>query len=87
MALGTPFEPVHLLFINLLTDSLPALAIGMEPIDKTLLKNKPRSPKEGILTKKFSISLNQEIFNKSFRIWTFNRYCNNGSLLHRKRSK
>ena len=57
MALGTPFEPVHLLFINLLTDSLPALAIGMEPIDKTLLKNKPRSPKEGILTKKFSISL------------------------------
>jgi Ca2+-transporting ATPase len=57
MALGTPFEPVHLLFINLLTDSLPALAIGMEPIDKTLLKNPPRSPKEGILTKKFSISL------------------------------
>ena len=57
MALGTPFEPVHLLFINLLTDSLPALAIGMEPIDKNLLKNKPRSPKEGILTKKFSLSL------------------------------
>lgn len=57
MALGTPFEPVHLLFINLLTDSLPALAIGMEPSDKTLLKNKPRSPKEGILTKKFTLSL------------------------------
>ena len=57
MALGTPFEPVHLLFINLLTDSLPALAIGMEPSDKTLLKNKPRSPKEGILTKKFTINL------------------------------
>ena len=57
MALGTPFEPVHLLFINLLTDSLPALAIGMEPTDKTLLKNKPRSPKEGILTKKFTLSL------------------------------
>ncbi|MBQ1230876.1 MAG: cation transporting ATPase C-terminal domain-containing protein, partial [Clostridia bacterium] len=53
------FSLCHLLFvfINLLTDSLPALAIGMEPIDKTLLKNKPRSPKEGILTKKFSISL------------------------------
>ena len=57
MALGTPFEPVHLLFINLLTDSLPALAIGMEPIDKTLLKNPPRSAKEGILTKKFSVNL------------------------------
>ena len=57
MALATPFEPVHLLFINLLTDSLPALAIGMEPTDKTLLKNKPRNPKEGILTKEFSLRL------------------------------
>ena len=56
-ALDTPFEPVHLLFINLLTDSLPALAIGMEPCDKQLLKNKPRNPKEGILTKQFMIRL------------------------------
>lgn len=53
MALDTPFEPVHLLFINLVTDSLPALAIGMEPSDKELLKKKPRNKKEGILTKKF----------------------------------
>ena len=57
MALETPFEPVHLLFINLVTDSLPALAIGMEPSDKMLLKNKPRSPREGILTKSFSVNL------------------------------
>lgn len=57
MALDTPFEPVHLLFINLLTDSLPALAIGMEPSDKELLKNRPRNPKEGMLTKKFSLQL------------------------------
>ena len=57
MALATPFEPVHLLFINLLTDSLPALAIGMEPTDKTLLKNKPRNPKTGILTKECSLKL------------------------------
>lgn len=53
MALASPFEPVHLLFINLLTDSLPALAIGMEPSDKLLLRNKPRNPKTGILTGKF----------------------------------
>ena len=53
MALDTPFEPVHLLFINLLTDSLPALAIGMEPTDESLMKNKPRDPKEGILNKDF----------------------------------
>ena len=57
MALNTPFEPVHLLFINLLTDSLPALAIGMEPSDKQLLRNKPRNPKSGILTKSFSLRL------------------------------
>ena len=57
MALDTPFEPVHLLFINLLTDSLPALAIGMEPTDRLLLKNKPRDPKAGILTKDFVLRL------------------------------
>ena len=57
MALNTPFEPVHLLFINLLTDSLPALAIGMEASDKMLLKDKPRDPKEGILTKSFTYRL------------------------------
>ena len=57
MALAAPFEPVHLLFINLLTDSLPALAIGMEASDKLLLKDKPRDPKQGILTKKFTLRL------------------------------
>ena len=56
-ALNTPFEPVHLLFINLLTDSLPALAIGMEPSDRTLLKNKPRDPKSGILSGPFLLKL------------------------------
>ena len=53
LALPVPFQPVHLLFINLLTDSLPALAIGMEPAEKNLLKQPPRDPKEGILTKAF----------------------------------
>ena len=53
LALPVPFAPVHLLFINLLTDSLPAIAIGMEPPEEDLLKQPPRNPKEGILTKKF----------------------------------
>ena len=57
MALPMPFAPVHLLFINLLTDSLPALAIGMEPAEKDLLSQKPRNPKEGILTKDFMIRI------------------------------
>lgn len=51
--LAIPFAPVHLLFINLLTDSLPALAIGVEPADPDLLKDKPRNPKVGILNKEF----------------------------------
>ena len=55
--LHMPFQPVHLLFINLLTDSLPALAIGMEPSDLRLLAQKPRNPKAGIFTAKFSHSL------------------------------
>ncbi|MCD8026101.1 MAG: cation-translocating P-type ATPase, partial [Clostridiales bacterium] len=54
MALPVPFEAVHLLFINLLTDSLPAIAIGMEKPEKDLLSDKPRNPKEGILTKDFT---------------------------------
>ncbi len=57
MALPVPFAPVHLLFINLLTDSLPAIAIGMEPANNALLKEKPRDPSEGILTKRFLVKI------------------------------
>ena len=57
MALPVPFAPVQLLFINLLTDSLPALAIGMEPADEGLLREKPRDPKEGLMTKDFVITM------------------------------
>lgn len=51
--LSVPFLPVHLLFINLLTDSLPAIAIGMEASDSSLLDEKPRKTSEGIITKDF----------------------------------
>ena len=57
LALPMPFAPVHLLFINLLTDSLPAIAIGMEPQEEGLLDQPPRDPKEGILTAAFLIRL------------------------------
>ena len=50
MALPAPFAAVHLLFINLLTDSLPAIAIGMEPAGSDLLGRKPRDPKEPLLS-------------------------------------
>ena len=51
MALPAPFSAVHLLFINLLTDSLPAIAIGMESSSKDLLNQKPRDPNRSILDK------------------------------------
>lgn len=57
VGLPVPFAPVHLLFINLLTDSLPAIAIGMEPSDDSLLSEPPRDPAAGILSKDFVIKL------------------------------
>lgn len=53
LALPVPFAAVHLLFINLLTDSLPAIALGLEPHSKDVMKEKPRPMNESILNKKF----------------------------------
>ena len=60
MALPMPFAAVHLLFINLLTDSLPAIAIGMEKSSRDLLKDKPRGKNESILNKDFLLGLGVE---------------------------
>ena len=60
MALPMPFAAVHLLFINLLTDSLPAIAIGMEQSNIDLLKDKPRGKHESILSKDFLLELSVE---------------------------
>ena len=53
LGLPIPFTAVHLLFMNLLTDSLPAIAIGLERADSSLLMEKPRSSKQNILSKDF----------------------------------
>lgn len=57
LGLPVPFAPVHLLCMNLLTDSLPAIAIGMEPSDETLLREKPRNPSQPLLTKDFMLKI------------------------------
>ncbi|MGG0663215.1 cation-translocating P-type ATPase [Viridibacillus arvi] len=54
LGLPVPFAPVHLLFINLLTDSLPAIAIGLEPHNKKTMKYKPRNINTPLLNKKFT---------------------------------
>mgnify|MGYP004537080179 CR=1 FL=1 len=70
--LPVPFTAVHLLFINLLTDSLPALAINMERSHKDLLSEKPRSSKESILTKAFLIATGyQGVFMAAATIGAF----------------
>ncbi|MCI5605622.1 MAG: calcium-translocating P-type ATPase, PMCA-type [Clostridia bacterium] len=50
MALPVPFQAVHLLFINLLTDSLPAIALGVEPHSAAVMNEKPRRKDQSILT-------------------------------------
>ncbi|MGI6211980.1 MAG: cation-translocating P-type ATPase [Anaerovoracaceae bacterium] len=49
--LSMPFTAVQLLFINLITDSLPALAISMEPLNPALIKDKPRPRTESVINK------------------------------------
>ena len=51
--LPVPFAPVHLLFITLLTDSLPAIALGLEPHNPDVMNDKPRPMNESILTRDF----------------------------------
>ena len=60
--LPVPFVAVQLLFINLVTDSLPALAIGMEPGNPDILKRKPRDPKASLLDKPFVTQISTQGF-------------------------
>ena len=58
--LPLPFAPVHLLFINLLTDSLPAIALGLETHTKAVMEEKPRPKNESILTKDYLLKIATE---------------------------
>ena len=60
MELPVPFSAAHLLFINLLTDSLPAIALGLEPHTDEVMREKPRPRNEEILTKPFLLSVGME---------------------------
>lgn len=48
IGLQSPLKAIHILWINLITDSLPALALGVDPKDKDIMKAKPRDPNEGL---------------------------------------
>lgn len=48
--LGMPLLPIHILWVNLVTDSLPALALSVDPAEENIMKRKPRNSKRGFLT-------------------------------------
>ena len=52
-----PLVAVQLLWLNLVTDSLPALALGMEPVEPSVMEEKPRAASEPLFTRRFSIRL------------------------------
>lgn len=81
--LPVPFAPVHLLFINLLTDSLPAIALGLEPHTKDVMKQKPRPMNESILTGNylFSIGLEGLVIGIMTMAAFLTGYKNGGSML------
>lgn len=60
LSLPVPFAPVHLLFINLLTDSLPAISLGLNPHSSQVMEDKPRPKNQSILTKDFLIGIGLE---------------------------
>lgn len=81
--LPVPFAPVHLLFINLLTDSLPAISLGMEPHNREVMNEKPRSADESILTKDFlgKVGLEGLVIGTMTMIGFLTGYHQNGALL------
>jgi Ca2+-transporting ATPase len=49
--MGIPLLPIHILWVNLVTDSLPALALSVDPAEKNIMSRKPRKSKKGFMTR------------------------------------
>ncbi|MDY3946764.1 MAG: cation-translocating P-type ATPase [Ezakiella sp.] len=57
LGMEEPLKPIHLLWLNLITDSLPALALGVEPGEKDIMQEKPRSKDDPIISKDMIITI------------------------------
>ncbi len=57
LGMPLPLLPIHILWINLITDSLPALALGVDPSEPDIMKRKPRDPKKSIFADGLLLSI------------------------------
>ena len=64
LALPLPLVPIQILWVNLVTDGLPAMALGLDQPEGDVMKRKPRSPKEGV----FARGLGWKVVSRGFLI-------------------
>ncbi|MFZ5824960.1 MAG: cation-translocating P-type ATPase [Bacillota bacterium] len=57
MRLPLPLLPIQILFVNLVTDGLPAMALGVDPLDKDVMNRPPRRPDEGVFARRLGIKI------------------------------
>ena len=68
----SPLLPIHILWINLVTDSLPALALSVDPAAPDIMKRQPIDPKQGIMTRPFTIRIVlQGIMVAGLSLWAY----------------
>lgn len=82
MNLPVPLLPIQLLWLNLVTDSFPALALGIEEGDPSIMKDRPRDPKKSIIDKAMGIAIVIESISIAFvslfsYIWALNTFPGN----------
>ncbi len=86
MGMPLPFLPIQILWINLLTDGLPSLALGFDSKDKNIMKRKPRDPSEGILNGMLPFIIGSGILAALISFGLFYFEIKNGSTLERART-
>ncbi len=80
LALPLPLLPLQLLWINLVTDSFPALALGLDPAEKGIMQKKPRDPKESFFSRMHSFFFVSTLLSVAVTLGLFLWYSQYGDL-------